>query len=76
MNNNFYEVRCPYEKLSRTNGQLYKCNSLCVKVSSGSSGEARCRKCYANFVFMVTDGKVTTQTVQQVVSANHTGKKK
>ena len=73
--NNFHEVRCPYEKLSRTNGQNYKCNSLCVKVSDGSAGEARCRKCYANFIFTVKDGNVQTQTIQQVVSANHTDKK-
>lgn len=76
MTDNFHEIRCPYEKLSRTNGQLYKCNSLCVKVSNGSAGEARCRKCYANFVFMVVDGRVQTQTVQRVVSANHTTREK
>lgn len=76
MSNSFYEVRCPYEKLSRSNGQLYKCNSLCVKVSNGSAGEARCRKCYANFIFTVVDGRAQTQTVQQVVSANHTDKRK
>lgn len=76
MVNNFLEVRCPYEKLSRTNGQLYKCNSLCVKVSNGSAGEARCRKCYANFIFIASDGRVQTQTIQQVVSANHSTRDK
>ena len=75
MNNNFIEIRCPYEKISRTNGQVYKCNSLCVKVANGSAGEARCRKCYANFIFVVSDGTVKSHTVQQIISANHADKK-
>ena len=45
------EVRCPYERMSKSESKLYKCNSLCVKVSAGSAGEARCRKCGLNFLF-------------------------
>jgi hypothetical protein len=45
------EVRCPYERISKSDQKLYKCNSLCVKVSAGSAGEARCRKCGLNFLF-------------------------
>jgi hypothetical protein len=49
------EVRCPYERISKSDQKLYKCNSLCVKVSAGSSGEARCRKCGLNFLFGADD---------------------
>lgn len=45
------EVRCPYERISKSDQKLYKCNSLCVKVTAGSAGEARCRKCGLNFLF-------------------------
>lgn len=55
------EVRCPYERVSKSDLKVYKCNSLCVKVSPGSSGEARCRKCGANFLFGVKeDAQVQT----------------
>lgn len=49
--NTLLEVRCPYERISKSDQKLYKCNSLCVKVSAGSAGEARCRKCGLNFLF-------------------------
>ena len=45
------EVRCPYERISKTDQKLYKCNGLCVRVTANSAGEARCRKCGANFLF-------------------------
>lgn len=48
-----YEVRCPYQRLGRTDGKLYTCNSLCVKVTAGSAGESRCRKCRLNFIFEI-----------------------
>ena len=55
------EVRCPYERISKSDQKLYKCNSLCVKVSAGSTGEARCRKCGLNFLFGADDSaKVQT----------------
>ena len=49
--NNLFPVRCPFERLSRTDGKLYRCNSLCVRVKPNSSGEARCRKCRLSFSF-------------------------
>lgn len=49
--NTLLEVRCPYERISKSDQKLYKCNSLCVKVTAGSAGEARCRKCGLNFLF-------------------------
>lgn len=52
---NLLEVRCPYERISKSDQKLYKCNSLCVRVASGSSGEARCRKCGLNFLFFIDD---------------------
>lgn len=45
------EVRCPYERISKSDNKLYKCNSLCGKVIAGSAGELRCRKCGLNFLF-------------------------
>lgn len=56
-----FDIRCPFNRLSKQDGKLYKCNSLCVKVSAGSSGEARCRKCRMNFEFHVDEqAKMTT----------------
>lgn len=49
--NNLFPVRCPFERLSRSDGKLYRCNSLSVRVSPHSSGEARCRKCRLSFNF-------------------------
>lgn len=46
---NLFEIRCPYERLSKKDGKLYVCNSLCAKLTPGSSGEFRCRKCRLNF---------------------------
>ena len=48
---NKFPVRCPIERLSRSDGKLYRCNSLCVRVKPGSAGEARCRKCRLLFEF-------------------------
>lgn len=49
------EIRCPNARVSKSDLKLYKCNSLCVKVTPGSAGEARCRKCAVNFLFGVRD---------------------
>lgn len=58
---NLLEIRCPYERISKSDQKLYKCNSLCVKVTPESAGEARCRKCGLNFLFGVDeDAKVQT----------------
>lgn len=51
--NPLFEIRCPFQRLSKADGKLYTCNSLCVKVYAGSGGEARCRKCHLNFEFAV-----------------------
>lgn len=48
---NIFPVRCPFERLSKTDGKLYRCNSLCVRVKPESGGEARCRKCRLSFNF-------------------------
>lgn len=55
---NFLEIRCPYERISKSDNKLYKCNSMCVKVTPGSAGEARCRKCGLNFLFATVEGAV------------------
>jgi len=49
------EIRCPYERISKSDKKLYKCNSLCVRVAPDSAGEARCRKCGLNFLFVAND---------------------
>lgn len=49
--NNLFPVRCPFERLSKSDGKLYRCNSLCVRVKPHSAGEARCRKCRLSFMF-------------------------
>lgn len=59
--NNLFPVRCPFERLSRSDGKLYRCNSLCVKIAPDGAGEARCRKCRLSFNFRVDhDGVVDT----------------
>lgn len=50
------DIKCPYERISKSDGKLYKCNSICVKVTPGSAGEARCRKCGLNFLFSAKPG--------------------
>lgn len=58
---NLFPVRCPFERLSKTDGKLYRCNSLSVRVRPQSSGEARCRKCRLSFNFECdTNGVVST----------------
>lgn len=44
-----FEIRCPFQRLGKTDGKLYTCNSLCAQLTAGSSGEFRCRKCRLNF---------------------------
>jgi len=63
--NNLFPVRCPFERLSRTDGKLYRCNSLCVRIKPHSEGEARCRKCRLAFNFACDDNG----TVVSFVSA-------
>jgi hypothetical protein len=61
MQPNLFEIRCPFERLSKADGTLHRCNSLCVKVTAGSAGEARCRKCHLNFEFEVDNrARLTT----------------
>lgn len=58
---NLVEVRCPEWKAGKPNGQLYKCNRICVKVTPGSAGEARCRSCHVSFEFEVdSQAQMTT----------------
>lgn len=45
-------VRCPAMIVDK-NGNLIKCNKLCVKVFPGSSGEVICRGCKRKFRFYV-----------------------
>lgn len=46
-------VRCPGMVMDKKKGELVKCNTLCVKVFPGSSGEAFCRHCKMRFRFYV-----------------------
>lgn len=50
-----FEVRCPFEKVSKKDNKLYACNRVCVKVYAGSGGRARCRSCHLEFEFEVDD---------------------
>lgn len=68
MQQNLFEIRCPFQRLGKLDGELYSCNSLCVKVTAGSSGEARCRKCHLNFEFEV-DNRATLTTGVRVKKA-------
>jgi len=61
---NLFEIRCPFQRLGKKDGKRYVCNSLCVKVTAGSAGEARCRKCRLNFEFEVDNRARTTTGVR------------
>lgn len=50
---NLIDIRCPFKKISKIDQQLYLCNRVCVKVTPGSSGEARCKNCHKSFWFQV-----------------------
>lgn len=52
---NLYEIRYPFQRLSKNDGKLYLCNSMCAKLTAGSSGELRCRKCRLNFWCEISD---------------------
>lgn len=45
-------IRCP-AMVTDKNGNLIKCNKLCVRVFPGSSGECVCRGCKRKFRFYV-----------------------
>lgn len=45
-------IRCPFQTKDKY-GNLINCKNLCVRVSSGSSGEAWCHKCHLKFNFEV-----------------------
>ena len=58
---NLVEIRCPFSKKSKSDGQMYVCNRVCVKVIPGSAGEARCRSCHMSFEFEVdSQAQMTT----------------
>lgn len=61
--NNKFPVRCPFERLSRSDGKLYRCNSLCGRMHPKSSGELRCRKCSLNFEFAVSEDGIVDSFV-------------
>lgn len=61
---NLVEVRCPFTKKSKTDNQLYTCNRVCVKVTPGSEGEARCRSCHLSFEFEVDNQAHNTTGVR------------
>ena len=76
MEQNLFEIRCPFQRLSKE-GKLYQCNSLCVKVTAGSSGESRCRKCHLNFEFEVDNrARATTGVRVQKVEEETNGRNK
>lgn len=67
MQPNLFEIRCPFQRLAKKDGKLYTCNSVCVKVTAGSAGEARCRKCHLTFEFEV-DSRARRSTGVRVKS--------
>lgn len=58
------EIRCPFKQTAKYNGQLYPCNSLCVRVYPGSSGEAWCKFHKLTFEFEVDNQNVASSRVR------------
>lgn len=69
---NLFEIRCPFQRLSKREGELYPCNSLCGKVTAGSAGELRCRKCHLTFEFEVDHQARSTTGVRVKKEENET----
>lgn len=63
METKLFEIRCPFKVRSRKNNHIYDCNQLCVKVASGSTGEAWCPKCKLAFDFDV-DGTQSNRSIR------------
>lgn len=63
------DVRCPFDKRSKTDNKMYSCNKLVVRVYAGSSGEAYCSVCKLSFDFEV-DGQNTYKSGVRVKSAD------
>lgn len=60
----YFEVRCPFQKVSKKDGKLYACNRVCVEVTAGSSGRAKCRSCHLKFEFEIDSQAKTTTGVR------------
>ena len=58
---NLIEIRCPQSRTSKVDKSQYLCNRICVKVTPGSGGEARCRSCHLSFLFS-TDSQARVNT--------------
>ena len=57
----YIDIRCPYENKSKSDDNIYLCNRICVQVSPGSKGKAKCRSCHLFFEFEVnSEAKITT----------------
>jgi hypothetical protein len=74
MEQNLFEIRCPFQRLSKLDGKLYQCNSLCAKVTAGSAGELRCRKCHLNFEFEVDNRARATTGVRVKKTETNNGR--
>lgn len=61
---NLVDIRCPFKKTSKFDGNQYLCNRVCVKVLPGSAGEARCRECHLSFEFYVDKNAQNTTGVR------------
>ncbi len=71
--NNLIEIRCPFEKKSKVDNNIYKCNRVCVEVTPGSSGRARCRSCHLFFEFEVDrQAQLTTGVKVQKLEESQT----
>lgn len=66
---NLVEIRCPFKKKSKLDDKMYACNRICVKVTPGSGGEARCRSCHKSFEFEV-DRQAQSATGVRVKTEN------
>lgn len=58
------EIRCTFNRTSKTDNITRVCNHLCVKVYPGSSGEAWCARCGLNFEFEVNQQSYSRNIVR------------
>lgn len=71
MQDKMVDVRCPFQRTSKTDGITRLCNHLCVRVSPGSKGETWCGRCKLAFDFEVDKQSSNQRSSVRVKNENN-----
>jgi phage FluMu protein Com len=72
VNNQYIEIRCPFQiaYISNTSGmrKTKTCGKICVKVTAGSAGETYCSRCKRTFDFEISSNEsISTKVIARAV---------